>query len=153
MKLCPDDITIRLEKPEDKREIEKLHAAVFGPGRFARTAYRIREGALAPTGLARVIFTGRELVGSVQLTPIEIGSQVGATLLGPLAIAAEHTGMGHGRTLIAASLDAARKDGYALVILVGDRAYYETSGFEPVPPGQIQMPGPVDPARLLAAEL
>jgi predicted N-acetyltransferase YhbS len=39
------------------------------------------------------------------------------------------------------------------VILVGDMPYYARSGFVPVPPGQIVLPGPVDPARLLALEL
>jgi predicted N-acetyltransferase YhbS len=41
----------------------------------------------------------------------------------------------------------------ALVLLVGDTAYYGRFGFAPVPTGQIRLPGPVDPARLLAAEL
>jgi predicted N-acetyltransferase YhbS len=31
--------------------------------------------------------------------------------------------------------------------------YYGRFGFVPVPPGQIRLPGPVDPARLLALEL
>ena len=31
--------------------------------------------------------------------------------------------------------------------------YYGRFGFKPVPPGQITLPGPVDPARLLALEL
>jgi len=39
------------------------------------------------------------------------------------------------------------------VLLVGDEAYYGRLGFRPIPRGQITLPGPVDPARLLAAEL
>jgi predicted N-acetyltransferase YhbS len=31
--------------------------------------------------------------------------------------------------------------------------YFGRFGFQPVPPGQITLPGPVDPARLLAVEL
>jgi predicted N-acetyltransferase YhbS len=31
--------------------------------------------------------------------------------------------------------------------------YYGRFGFQPVPPGRISLPGPVDPARLLAVEL
>ncbi len=38
-------------------------------------------------------------------------------------------------------------------LLVGDEPYYARFGFHPVPPGQIVLPGPVDPNRLLAAEL
>ena len=39
------------------------------------------------------------------------------------------------------------------MLLVGDMPYYGRFGFQPVPPGQITLPGPVDPARLLAVEL
>jgi predicted N-acetyltransferase YhbS len=37
--------------------------------------------------------------------------------------------------------------------LVGDMPYYGRFGFQPVPPGRIILPGPVDPTRLLALEL
>ncbi len=47
----------------------------------------------------------------------------------------------------------ARELGYKLVILVGDLPYYARAGFAVVPCGRILMPGPVDPARLLYAEL
>ena len=38
-------------------------------------------------------------------------------------------------------------------MLVGDLSYYGRFGFAPVPEGQIVMPGPVNPARLLAVEV
>ena len=62
-----------------------------------------------------------------------------------------------------ASVDAIRADilkvedvqaaGLPLVVLVGDESYYGRFGFTPVPPGQITLPGPVAPTRLLAVEL
>ena len=39
------------------------------------------------------------------------------------------------------------------MLLVGDEPYYDRFGFKRVPRGQLVMPGPVDPDRLLAAEL
>ena len=39
------------------------------------------------------------------------------------------------------------------MVLVGDEPYYGKAGFKPMPKGQVTMPGPVDPARLLVAEL
>ena len=39
------------------------------------------------------------------------------------------------------------------MILVGDKLYYGKSGFKRVSPGRVSMPGPVDPARILVAEL
>ncbi|MGI9402076.1 MAG: GNAT family N-acetyltransferase, partial [Rhizobiaceae bacterium] len=47
----------------------------------------------------------------------------------------------------------ATKEGHKLIILVGDLPYYARFGFKIVEPGKITLPGPVDPARLLAAEL
>ncbi|GBF25701.1 hypothetical protein MnTg02_00733 [bacterium MnTg02] len=151
--MSEDSLAIRQEMPEDQSEIQKLHARVFGPGRFTRTAYRVRETGAFDQQLSWVAFAGKELAGAVRLTPIRIGGRDRALLLGPLIVAPQFAGKGYGRRLIAASLEAARAEGFALVLLVGDLAYYEAFGFGPVPPGQIMMPGPVDPARLLAAEL
>ena len=39
------------------------------------------------------------------------------------------------------------------MILVGDEPYYGKCGFKKIPPGRVTMPGPVDPDRLLVAEL
>jgi predicted N-acetyltransferase YhbS len=50
-------------------------------------------------------------------------------------------------------LARAKAEGFRLVLLVGDMPYYGRFGFQPVPPGRITLPGPVDPARLLAVEL
>ena len=38
-------------------------------------------------------------------------------------------------------------------MLVGDEPYYGKCGFKRVPKGRAVMPGPVDPERLLVAEL
>jgi predicted N-acetyltransferase YhbS len=54
---------------------------------------------------------------------------------------------------MARALEAARGAGHGLVLLVGDQPYYERFGFKPVPKGKLDLPGPVDPARLLAVEL
>jgi predicted N-acetyltransferase YhbS len=39
------------------------------------------------------------------------------------------------------------------VVLVGDESYYGRVGFNIIPKGRASMPGPVDPKRLLVAEL
>jgi predicted N-acetyltransferase YhbS len=51
------------------------------------------------------------------------------------------------------SLELAKSKGHRLVLLVGDEPYYGPLGFRPVKKGDVKMPGPVDPARLLVAEL
>jgi predicted N-acetyltransferase YhbS len=60
---------------------------------------------------------------------------------------------GVGQALIERALGEARTKGHKLVILVGDEPYYGKTGFKRVPHGRATMPGPIDPARLLVAEL
>jgi predicted N-acetyltransferase YhbS len=147
------NITVRAALPEDSADIRALHARAFGPGRFARTAYRLREGTAEASPFCRVCRIDGHLAAAVRFTPILIGGRGGALLLGPLAVDPAFANQGHGRGLVATALEAARSAGIALVVLVGDEPYYARLGFRPVPCGQILLPGPVDPERLLAAEL
>ena len=147
------NVTNRPLTPADFPAVSRLHAKVFGPGRFTRTAYRVREGAPALSPYCRVALLGDRLVAAVRFTPINIGRVGGALLLGPLAVDPDLAGQGFGKRLIGEALEAAKADGVKLVVLVGDVPYYGRVGFSPVPPGQITLPGPVDPQRLLAAEL
>lgn len=139
--------------PADLPIIEKLHARVFGPGRFTRTAYRVREGTPPISRYCRAAFLDNRMIAAVRFTEITIGGAGGALLLGPLAVDPDFAGKGFGRALIAEALAAAKAAGIRLVVLVGDEPYYGRFGFHPVPPGQITLPGPVDARRLLAAEL
>lgn len=143
---------IRLEDPDDCPAIDHLNDAAFGPGRFARTAYRLREGVAHDPLLSFVATWDGRLVGSVRLTPILIGS-FPAQLLGPLAVHPDVASRGIGRALVRISVDRARELGHRLVLLVGDPPYYSPLGFEPVPFGEITFPGPVDARRILAARL
>ncbi|HUI12089.1 MAG TPA: N-acetyltransferase [Xanthobacteraceae bacterium] len=149
-----DDIalTILPETPDDAPAIERLHERTFGPGRFAKTAYRLREQAAHRLDVSFTARTGTLLVGSVWLSPIRIG-ETKALLLGPLTVEPAFRERGVGQALIERALKEAKAKGHRLVILVGDEAYYGKSGFKRVPPGRMTLPGPVDPARLLVAEL
>ena len=144
---------IRPELPEHLPALSALSDRCFGPGRFARTAYRLREGTVPECDLCLTAWANGDLVGSIRFTRLRIGGAGGVLLLGPLAVAPECVGQGCGRLLMARGLEAARAAGYRLVLLVGDLPYYREGGFVRVPPGQITLPGPVDPARVLAAEL
>ena len=145
-------LTILPETADDAVAIERLHDRTFGPGRFANTAYRLREQAAHRAELSFTARTGTLLVGSVRLTPIRIG-ETRALLLGPLTVEPAFRERGVGQALIERALKEASAKGHRLVILVGDEPYYGKSGFKPIPPGRVSMPGPVDPARLLVAEL
>jgi predicted N-acetyltransferase YhbS len=95
---------------------------------------------------------GTLLVGSVRLTAIRIGDTP-ALLLGPLTVEPPFRERGIGQALIMRALAEAKTHSHRLVLLVGDEPYYGKCGFRPVPKGQVTLPGPVDPARVLVCEL
>lgn len=140
------------EAAGDAPAVERLAERAFGPGRFARTAYRLREVAEPDWALCFVARVSTLLVGANRMTPLRIG-ETPALMLGPLTVDPAFRGRGIAAGLVARSLDAAREAGHRLVMLVGDEPYYRRFGFTRVPAGRVQMPGPVDAARVLWCEL
>ncbi len=144
--------TILPETTDDALAIERLHERTFGPGRYAKSAYRLRERMPHRPELSFTARIGTLLVGSVRLSPIRIG-EARALLLGPLTIEPPFRDRGIGHALIERAVAEAKAKGHRLVVLVGDEPYYGKSGFRRIPKGRARMPGPVDPARLLVCEL
>src|SRR6202011_2770446 len=97
-------ITIRPETADDAVAIERLYERTFGPGRLAKTAYRLREGAAHRLELS---FTARIAAAK----PL---------LLGPLTVEPPFRARGIGQALIARALAEAKAQGHRLVVLVGD---------------------------------
>ncbi|MDO1558267.1 N-acetyltransferase [Brevundimonas sp. 2R-24] len=132
------------ENPSDAHAVDALVEAAFGPGRYAKTAERLREGSEAVAGFCA--HQDGRLVGTVRLWPILIG-ETHALFLGPIAVAGDLRSEGVGQALMLAALawaDEARSGG---VLLVGDTPYFGRFGFERAE--GVDMPGPVNPARLL----
>jgi predicted N-acetyltransferase YhbS len=144
--------TIRPERPEDAPLVDALNEAAFGPGRFAKSAYRLREGVADVDSLAFVAIEKRKFLGSVRFWPVMIGGHA-ALMLGPLAVQSAQRGRGIGIALMERGLEEARKQGHEVVILVGDEPYYARVGFSKLPPGRVRFPGPVDAARILGISL
>jgi predicted N-acetyltransferase YhbS len=145
-------LTILPETADDAAAIERLLERTFGPGRFAKSAYRLREGHEHTLDLSFTARIGTLLVGSVRMSTIRVGDAP-ALLLGPLTVEPPFRQHGIGKALIQRALNEAKARGYRLVVLVGDEPYYGKLGFRPIPKGQARLPGPVDPARLLVCEL
>jgi predicted N-acetyltransferase YhbS len=144
--------TIRPERAEDAPLVDALNEIAFGPGRFAKSAYRLREGVSQVGELAFVAVEEGKLRGSVRFWPVTIGGDA-ALMLGPLAVETDQRGRGIGVALMERGLAEARRRGHAWVILVGDEPYYARVGFSRLPAGSIRFPGPVDPARILGISL
>jgi predicted N-acetyltransferase YhbS len=146
------DVTYLPETPAHDAEIDHINEEAFGPGRFARAAYKIREGGPHERALSFVAMHDGAVIASVRLTRIAAG-EGRALLLGPLAVRPSFKNIGIGRRLVAIALEAAEKAGASAVVLVGDEPYYGPLGFKRIPRGQVSMPRPVDLDRILAVEI
>jgi len=146
------DVAYLPEQPAHDPEIEHINAEAFGPGRFARAAYKIREGGPHERALSFVAIHGGEVIASVRMTRVAAG-EGRALLLGPLAVRPAYKNLGIGRKLVRIAVEAAETANAAAVLLVGDEPYYGPLGFKKVPRGQLAMPRPVDLDRILAVEL
>ncbi len=139
----------------DNLAVEHLLDAAFGIDRRTKTSYRLREGEQPLAGLSFVARNKKnEITGTISFWQIHIGQNgPDSILLGPLAVLPDHQSSGVGQALMAHGIEVARQAGHQLVVLVGDAPYYEKVGFKQIPQGQVLMPGPNDPARLLYLEL
>jgi len=146
------DVAYLPEEPAHDAEIEHINAEAFGPGRFARAAYKIREGGPHERALSFVATYDGAVIASVRMTRVAAG-EGRALLLGPLAVRPDYKNLGIGRQLVRIAVEAAQDAGAAVVVLVGDEPYYGPLGFSRVRRGQIEMPRPVDLGRILACEL
>jgi predicted N-acetyltransferase YhbS len=146
------DFAYLQEQEAHDPQIDEINEEAFGPGRYSRAAYRIREGGPHERALSFVAMHGETVIGSVRMTRVAAGKGR-ALLLGPLTVEPPFRERGIGQALIERALEAARAQGHRLVVLVGDEPYYGPLGFQRVPRGQLSMPGPVDLNRLLAHEI
>ena len=145
-------VSLRPEQPADRAGIDALITRAFGPGRFAKTAERLREGNRPLIDLSFVAEQDGRLVGCVRLWPIEVGNER-LVFLGPFAVDASQRSLGLGASLIERACIAAAKAGECAVLLVGDLAYFSKLGFEALDPTKVTLPGPVDTRRVLIKPL
>lgn len=141
------------ERPEDEPDIEPLLDRSFGLERTRKTVYRLREGVAPDPDLCFVAVDddGRTLA-SLRFWPIRVEDSP-AILLGPLAVEPRIQGHGIGRALVRHALDAARRQGRRICVVVGEPEYYSLYGFVPATPMGLVLPGPVEPRRFQVLEL
>ena len=148
----PAEVLVYAEREEDALAVDDLIERAFGPGRYAKTAERLREGNHPELALSFCAFGAGALVGAVRQWPILVG-ETPALFLGPIAVEAAWRKHGVGGKLIRRSCEAAAAAGVGHILLVGDAPLFGPHGFVQVPAGRIVLPGPVNPSRLLWREL
>ena len=136
------------ERPADAAKVDAFIDRIFGPGRYAKTAERLREDNRPLPGLSFVCWQDGALAGCVRQWPVTVGGAP-VVFLGPFAVDPHQRSLGLGAALVRKACDEARAAGHGVILLVGDAPYFEPLGFEVVPRGRIVLPGPVDPRRVL----
>jgi predicted N-acetyltransferase YhbS len=143
---------VRSERASDVVAREALLDVSFGDNRHLRTCQRLRDGQAPAEGLALSAVSQGRLVGTVRLWHVSAGG-VPALTLGPLAVDPSCRKLGIGRALVQRALAAAKARGHGAVLLLGDAPYYARFGFSALKTGELRLPGPFEPDRLLGLEL
>lgn len=127
----PGGVSVRPEVPSDAAAVYELNRRAFGCDDEARLVEALRGTADIVSLVADL---RGEVVGHILFTPVTIGGQPGpprALGLGPMAVLPELQNRGIGSRLVRAGLDAARRAGYEVVVVVGHPAFYPRFGFMP----------------------
>lgn len=148
----PELRPLRSVSPAD---VERLLDDAFGPDRFGRTAYKLREGVNWIDALSFAAFDAGKLVGAIQCWPIALeapdGSLESMTLVGPVAVLPDRQRGGTGKAMMHHMLAIADRDGFDALMMIGDPEYYDRFfGFNASATAQWELPGPFERHRLLA---
>lgn len=149
---APPPLVLAAERPRDHALADGLIARAFGPGRFAKTAERLRENNRADLAMSLIAWEDGVAVGCVRQWPVRIGDTP-ALLLGPFAVEQAVRSRGLGATLIRSACGVAARSGHRLILLVGDESFFGPLGFSVALAARVRLPGPVDPRRVLVREL
>ncbi len=142
-----ENIFIYPYKNSDRQFVEQLQAKAFGPARFVRAAFRVREQFPMDNNLSFTAKKNNEYIGFVGMTPISI-NKINGYLLGPLVTHIDYRGLGIGAKLVKKACKKAFENGGEFILLVGDLPYYKSMGFE-IAKNEIKFPAPVDKERIL----
>ncbi|MEL6826052.1 MAG: N-acetyltransferase [Pseudomonadota bacterium] len=134
--------------------IEALYDRTFGPGHFAKTAERLREGNASVPDVTRVAVSDGAVIGVCRVWPILVGTgSVSALFIGPVAVDPTFQGQRLGLTVTGEALEAATKAGWDAAVIIGAPGYFGELGFEQVAPDRLVFPGPQDMARVMVRDL
>lgn len=139
-----------VERPQDAPLGDALIERAFGPGRLVKVSERVREFADYAPELSFCAWRGDRFVGVVRQWRVRCG-ETPVVFLGPIAVEADERSSGVGGLLVAAAVQAAKAAGESAIVLVGDVPFFGRHGFSVAK--EVQLPGPVDPKRVLAVAL
>lgn len=148
-------IEILPESPDIHADaIEALYDRTFGPGHFAKTAERLREGNVSLPAISRVAVSDGVVIGVCRVWPITVGDgETSALFIGPVAVDPAFQGQRLGLTVTGEALEAATDAGWDAAVIIGSTTYFGELGFVPVTPDRFNFPGPQDMSRVMVRDL
>lgn len=144
---------IRQISNEDNDKIIKLLYKSFGPGRFARSVYRLREKNDRDTEFSYIYELNNQILSSISYYKTFLNNDINGLLLGPLAVDPEHRGKGYGVELVKYTIALIKKTmAYDFILVIGDYHYYEKFGFKKIN-NTFSFYGPVNSEKVLILPL
>ncbi len=134
-----NDVTIRLEKKEEYREVENLIREsfwnVYRPGCSEHYVIHVlRDDPAFVKELDFVMEKDGRLIGQNMFMRTVInsddGGDVDVLMMGPICITPELKRMGYGKLLLDYSLEKAKEMGFGAVLFEGNIDFYGKSGFD-----------------------
>jgi len=125
----------------------------FGPGRFARSVYRLREKNDRDTEFSYIYELNNQILSSISYYKTFLNNDINGLLLGPLAVDPEHRGKGYGVELVKYTIALIKKTTtYDFILVIGDYHYYEKFGFKKIN-NTFSFYGPVNSEKVLILHL
>jgi predicted N-acetyltransferase YhbS len=144
---------IRQINNDDNEKIINLLHKSFGPGRFARSVYRLREKSNRETNFSYIYEKNKNILSSISYYKTILNKNINGLLLGPLAVDPEHRGKGYGVELVKCSISIIRETmDYEFILVVGNYDYYEKFGFQKIDQ-TIDFYGPVNSNNVLILDV
>jgi predicted N-acetyltransferase YhbS len=140
---------IRYETIEDDFIVQEIVNNTFGPGRFAKTAYRIREDNLFQPLFGLVTENHlKKIVATVRVAYLNKNTKETA-FLGPIAVQSDSRNLGLGMSLMKEAILEAKIYNVKKIILIGDPNYYCKFGFFEADKSEFKIKYPIDTKRIL----
>jgi len=125
-------MNIRPETADDHEAIRDVVRAAFGRDDEARLVDALRDEGYVRTSL--VAMEAGRVAGHIlfsELTIVAADGPIAALALAPLAVAPGRQRRGIGSALVRHGLDVCREQGQRIVVVLGERRFYERFGFSP----------------------
>jgi len=137
----------RTHRPGDSSTIESLFISVFSKSEGEQEGALI--GNLAKEMIAGtdnrdlhgfVAVDGEQMLGAILFSRLTFEKDIDVFILAPVAVHAEHQGMGIGQALITHGLRALKKSCVRVVTTYGDPTFYSKVGFRPLSQDTVEAP-------------